>query len=79
MKNIILTIFAIIGFATIVTGFTNIVVNDSHQEIGRYQITATNSEGLKGTRVFRVDTKTGVIVEINERKLTKIMNPKKGD
>ena len=78
MKNKILTIFAIIGFATIVTGFTNIV-NDSHQEIGRYQITATNSEGLKGTRVFRVDTKTGVIVEINERKLTKIMNPKKGD
>jgi len=79
MKNIILTIFAIIGFATIVTGFTNIVVNDSHQEIGRYQITATNTEGLKGTRVFRVDTKTGVIVEINERKLTKIMDPKKGD
>jgi hypothetical protein len=79
MKNIILIIFAIIGFGTIVTGFTNIVVNDSHQEIGRYQITATNTEGLKGTRVFRVDTKTGVIVEINERKLTKIMDPKKGD
>ena len=79
MKNIILTIFSIIGFATIVTGFTNIVVNDSHQEIGRYQITATNTDGLKGTRVFRVDTKTGVIVEINERKLTKIMDPKKGD
>ena len=78
MKNIILIIFAIIGFATIVTGFTDIV-NDSHQEIGRYQITATNTEGLKGTRVFRVDTKTGVIVEINERKLTKIMDPKKGD
>ena len=33
MKNIILTIFAIIGFATVVTGFTNIVVNDSHQEL----------------------------------------------
>jgi hypothetical protein len=79
MKNIILIIFAIIGFGTIVTGFTNIVVNDSHQEIGRYQITATNTEGLKGTRVFRVDTKTEVIVEINERKLTKIMDPKKGD
>ena len=79
MKNKILTIFAIIGFATVVTGFTNIVVNDSHQEIGRYQITATNTDGLKGTRVFRVDTKTGVIVEINERKLTKIMDPKKGD
>ncbi|MCH2480471.1 MAG: hypothetical protein MK007_04890 [Flavobacteriales bacterium] len=79
MKNKILIIFAIIGFGTIVTGFTNIVVNDSHQEIGRYQITATNTEGLKGTRVFRVDTKTGVIVEINERKLTKIMDPKKGD
>ena len=79
MKSIILIVFAIIGFGTIVTGFTNIVVNDSHQEIGRYQITATNTEGLKGTRVFRVDTKTGVIVEINERKLTKIMDPKKGD
>mgnify|MGYP001076444454 FL=1 len=79
MKNKILIIFAIIGFGTIVTGFTNIVVNDSHQEIGRYQITATNTEGLKGTRVFRVDTKPGVIVEINERKLTKIMDPKKGD
>jgi len=78
MKNIILTIFTIIGFTTVVTGFTNIVVNDSHQEIGRYQITATNTEGF-GTRLFRVDTKTGVIVEINERKLTKIMDPKKGD
>ncbi len=78
MKNTTLLIFAIIGFVTIVTGFADIV-NDSDQEIGRYQITATNTEGLKGTRVFRVDTKTGVIVEINERKLTKIMNPKKGD
>ena len=78
MKNKILIIFAIIGFATIVTGFTDIV-NDSHQEIGRYQITATNTEGLKGTRVFRVDTKTGVIVEINERRLTKIKDPKKSD
>ena len=78
MKNTTLLIFAIIGFVTIVTGFADIV-NDFDQEIGRYQITATNTEGLKGTRVFRVDTKTGVIVEINERKLTKIMNPKKGD
>ena len=78
MKNIIITIFAIIGLATIDTGFTDIV-NDSHQEIGRYQITATSSNSLSGTRVFRVDTKTGVIVEINERKLTKIMDPKKGD
>ncbi len=77
MKNKILIILAIIGFATIVTGFTNIV-NDSHQEIGRYQITSTYAE-LLGTRVFRVDTKTGVIVEINEKKLTKIMEPKKGD
>ena len=45
----------------------------------RIVLKATNTDGLKGTRVFRVDTKTGVIVEINERKLTKIMNPKKGD
>jgi hypothetical protein len=78
MKNTTLLIFAIIGFVTIVTGFADIV-NDSDQEIGRYQITATSSNSLSGTRVFRVDTKTGVIVEINERKLTKIMNPKKGD
>jgi hypothetical protein len=78
MKNIILLIFAAIGFATILSGFTDIV-NDSDQEIGRYQITATNTEGLKGTRVFRVDTKTGVIVEINERRLTKIKEPKKSD
>ena len=78
MKNIILLIFAVIGFATILSGFTDIV-NDSDQEIGRYQITATNTEGLKGTRVFRVDTKTGVIVEINERRLTKIKEPKKSD
>ena len=77
MKNKILIIFAIIGFATVVTSFTNIV-NDSHQEIGRYQITSTYAE-LVGTRVFRVDTKTGIIVEINEKKLTKITEPKKGD
>jgi len=78
MKNTTLLIFAIIGFVTIVTGFADIV-NDSDQEIGRYQITATSSNSLSGTRVFRVDTKTGVIVEINERKLTKIKEPKKSD
>lgn len=78
MKNTTLLIFAIIGFVTIVTGFADIV-NDSDQEIGRYQITATSSNSLSGTRVFRVDTKTGVIVEINERRLTKIKEPKKSD
>jgi len=77
MKNITLSIFAIIGFATILSGFTDIV-NDSDQEVGRYQITSTYAE-LLGTRVFRVDTKTGIIVEINEKKITKIKEPKKGD
>lgn len=53
-------------FFTIVTGFTS-----EEKEVGRYQIAVTNSGGRK-VQLYRVDTKTGVIVDINERELEKI-------
>jgi hypothetical protein len=53
-------------FFTIVTGFTS-----EEKEVGRYQIAVTNSGGRK-VQLYRVDTKTGVIVDINESELEKI-------
>ena len=57
-------------FFTIVTGFTS-----EEKEVGRYQIAVTNSGGRK-VQLYRVDTKTGVIVDINERELEKIRDRK---
>ena len=65
-KEMIIAIFAFVGFFTIVTGFTS-----EEKEFGRYQIAVTNSGGRK-VQLYRVDTKTGVIVDINERELEKI-------
>ena len=69
-QEMIIAIFAFVGFFTIVTGFTS-----EEKEIGRYQIAVTNSGGRK-VQLYRVDTKTGVIVDINERELEKIRDRK---
>ena len=39
------------------------------KEVGRYQIAV--SKGAR-TQLYRVDTKTGIIVEVNERALEKV-------
>ena len=69
IKDITLSIFAVIGFVAIISGFT-ITQNIEKDEIGRYQIAVTNNGGRK-IQLYRVDTKTGVILNINERELEK--------
>ena len=70
IKDIILLAFAVIGFYSIITAFTS-----DEKEVGRYQIAVTDSGGRK-VQLYRVDTKTGVIVDINERELEKIRGRK---
>ena len=70
IKDITISIFAIIGFIAILSGFT-ITQNIEEGEIGRYQIAVTDNGGRK-IQLYRVDTKTGIILNINERELEKI-------
>ena len=46
IKEITLSIFAIIGFITVLSGFT-ITQNIEKDDIGRYQIAVTNNGGRK--------------------------------
>ena len=64
-KETVIGIFAAIGIFTVITGFTT-----DEKEVGRYQI-AVGVKGVK-TQLYRVDTKTGIIVDINERDLEKV-------
>tara|TARA_B110000971_G_scaffold194229_1_gene207798 strand:- start:117 stop:350 length:234 start_codon:yes stop_codon:yes gene_type:complete len=64
-KETVIGIFAAIGIFTVITGFTT-----DEKEVGRYQI-AVGVKGVK-TQLYRVDTKTGIIVDINERALEKV-------
>jgi len=68
-KNIVIQFLAVIGLVFLLSGF-NSQANDE-EEVGRYQIAVTNNGGRK-VQLYRVDTKTGVIVNINERELEKI-------
>mgnify|MGYP006101849855 CR=1 FL=1 len=64
-KETVIGIFAAIGIFTVITGFTT-----DEKEVGRYQI-AVGVKVVK-TQLYRVDTKTGIIVDINERALEKV-------
>ena len=64
-----LCVFALIGFTSITMGF--VFVDNQEKEVGRYQIAV--SKGAR-TQLYRVDTKTGEIVEVNERKLKLVDN-----
>ena len=68
-KYLMLCVFALIGFATITMGFTS--MGNQEKEVGRYQIAV--SKGAR-TQLYRVDTKTGEIVEVDERKLKLVDN-----
>jgi len=67
LKDIILYSLAIIGTASL---FISASTNSEENEVGRYQIAVTAKGGK--TQLYRVDTKTGVILDINERDLEKI-------
>jgi hypothetical protein len=64
-KETVIGIFAVIGVFAVITGFSA-----DEKEVGRYQI-AVGVKGVK-TQLYRVDTKTGIIVDINERDLEKV-------
>jgi hypothetical protein len=65
LKETVIGIFAVIGVFAVITGF-----RADEKEVGRYQI-AVGVKGVK-TQLYRVDTKTGIIVDINERDLEKV-------
>ncbi len=63
IKDIVIGIFAIIGFSAIVTGFTEEIEQEG--EIGTYQV-ATSARGAE-VKIFRIDTRTGDIVSLKFR------------
>ena len=67
LKDIILYSLAIVGTMSL---FISASTNSEENEVGRYQIAVTAKGGK--TQLYRVDTKTGVILDINERDLEKI-------
>ena len=67
IKNIILYSLAIVGATSL---FISAQANAEEKEVGRYQI-AVGVKGVK-TQLYRVDTRTGIIVDINERDLEKV-------
>lgn len=67
LKDIILYSLAIVGAVTL---FLSSTTNSKEKEVGRYQI-AVCVKGAK-TQLYRVDTRTGIIVDVNERDLEKI-------
>ena len=67
LKDIVLYSLAIVG---VISLFISATTNADEKEVGRYQI-AVGVKGVK-TQLYRVDTKTGIIVDINERDLEKI-------
>ena len=70
IKDIVIGIFAVIGFTAIVMGFTGI--EPQSNEVGRYQMevligtsySMTSDINLDDKYVYRIDTKTGKVVEI---------------
>ena len=70
IKDIVIGIFAVIGFTVIVMGFTGI--EPQSNEVGRYQMEVVIGTSFSSTPniyldkryVYRIDTKTGKVVEI---------------
>ena len=65
MKNFTISIFAIIGFVTILSSFNN--QSETQSEVGTYQISNTYREN--GNWIFEtiIDTRTGEVIS-RERK-----------
>lgn len=71
IKSILLGGFAVLGFMTVITGFTNQVESN---EVGTYQISGA---GYGGGVLYRLNTKTGDIVEIKQSNIDKVNLNKK--
>jgi predicted small secreted protein len=59
IKDITISIFAIIGFVAIVSGFTN---NENQGDIGTYQVAITNVADSGNIREIIIDTRTGKVI-----------------
>ena len=71
IKSILIGGFAVIGFMIIITGFTNQVEGN---EVGTFQISGA---GYGGGVLYRLNTKTGAIVEIKQSNIDKVNLNKK--
>ena len=76
IKNLIISIFAIIGlYAILIATSSSSNLNQDTNEVGTYQITGA---GSYGGVLYRLNTKTGEILEIKQSTIDKInLNPKK--
>jgi hypothetical protein len=62
IKDITISIFAIIGFFTVLTGYSS---GTFENEVGTYQLSAS----VGG--VYKMNTKTGYIVQVTDRAIKK--------
>jgi len=67
IKDITLSIFAIIGFFALVTSFTN----EPENEVGTYQISASGSGKNARIDIFILNTKTGDVRKTSHSEITK--------
>ena len=76
IKNLTISIFAIIGlYAILISTSSTSNLNQDTYEVGTYQITGA---GSYGGVLYRLNTKTGEILEIKQSTIDKInLNPKK--
>lgn len=59
IKDITISIFAVIGFVSVVSGFTN---NNNQGEVGTYQVAITNVADSGNIREIIIDTRTGEVI-----------------
>ena len=59
IKDITISIFALIGFVSVVSGFTN---NNNQGEVGTYQVAITNVADSGNIREIIIDTRTGEVI-----------------
>ena len=68
IKDIIISIFIVIGFVSVVSGFTN---NNNQGEVGAYQVAITNVADSGNIREIIIDTRTGEVISRTKRRYNK--------
>ena len=73
IKKIVISTFALIGLVTIISSYSSETYQEN--EVGTYQIAGA---GAYGGVLYRLNTKTGDIIEIKQSNIDKInLNPKR--
>ena len=73
MKKIIISTLALTGLVMIISSYSSEIHQEN--EVGTYQITGS---GAYGGVLYRLNTKTGDIIEIKQSNIDKInLNPKR--